>query len=284
MTALSLAQVATMFPIGSEVFYFPVSGDDSPEYQHAEIRSEPWVLGSGDTVIKITGRTGGVHVGHLVRVVKENSPYPIGTGRLTMGGTEYLPDAKGSLVPVKLINPQHLLEDELVRKIVGYAISLSDQVSRFKQHTFADLTDFEALLAQEYELTKGGKKGNKTFMSHDGLFKVQVAVADLVEFGPELQIAKGLFDECLNEWSADARDELRVFVTRAFNTDKEGKINRAEIYSLLRMESTDERWQRAIKATRDAIRPVATKAYVRCYQRPTQDAGWQAITIDLAKA
>lgn len=29
------------------------------------IRSEPWRLGNATIVIKITGRAGGVHVGHL---------------------------------------------------------------------------------------------------------------------------------------------------------------------------------------------------------------------------
>lgn len=284
MTALSLAQVAAMFPIGSEVFYFPVSGDDTPEYQHAEIRSEPWVLEHGATVIKITGRAGGVAVDHLVKVVKEHHPHPVGDGRQVIAGTEYLSDPKGSLVPVQLVKPQHLLEDEVVRKIIGYALSLSDQVARFKGHTFEDLSEFEALLDQEYGTTKGGAKGNKTFMSHDGLYKVQIAVADHVEFGPELQIAKSLVDECLNEWSAEAREELRAVVTRAFNTDKAGQINRSEIFSLLRLEIADDRWKRAMKAIRDAMRVVGSKTYVRCYHRPTQDAGWQAITIDLAKA
>ena len=31
-----------------------------------------------------------------------------------------------------------------------------------------------------------------------------------VVFGPELQIAKGLVDECLNEWAEGARDEIRA--------------------------------------------------------------------------
>ncbi|WP_323780094.1 DUF3164 family protein [Thalassovita sp.] len=209
---------------------------------------------------------------------------PIPDGRRTIDGAVYMEDAKGSLIPLPLIKPQHVLEDEVVRKIIGYAISLSDQVARFKGHTFEDLSDFEALLDQEYGTTKGGAKGNKTFMSHDGLYKVQIAVADHVEFGPELQIAKSLVDECLNEWSAEAREELRAVVTRAFNTDRAGQINRAEIYSLLRLEIADERWKRAMKAIRDAMRVVGSKTYVRCYHRPSQDAGWQAITIDLAKA
>jgi len=211
-------------------------------------------------------------------------PTPIPDGRTELNGRSYMADAKGALVPVETIRPEVLLEDETVRKIIGYAAGLSDQISRFKQHTFDDLSAFEAILAQEYEASKGGAKGNKTFMSHDGLFKVQVAVADYIDFGPQLQVAKTLIDECLNDWSADARPELRALVTRAFNTDKEGQINRAEIFMLLRLDIADERWRKAMDAIRAAMRVVGSKTYVRCYQRPAPDAAWEAITIDLAKA
>jgi len=211
-------------------------------------------------------------------------PAHIPTGRTIVGDVEYLPDAKGALVPVSLIKPTHLLEDELVRKVMGHAIALSDQVSRFKEHTFDDLGAFEALLAQEYGSTVGGAKGNKTLSTHDGLFKVSVQVADNIVFGSELQIAKGLVDECLNEWSQGSRDEIRAIVTRAFNTDKAGQINRSEIFMLLRLEITDPRWQLAMKAIRDAMRVEGSKTYVRCHRRDTCDSAWQAVSIDLAKA
>jgi hypothetical protein len=149
---------------------------------------------------------------------------------------------------------------------------------------FDDLSAFEALLAQEYSSTLGGAKGNKTLTSFDGLFKVAVQVADNIVFGPELQIAKTLVDECLNEWAAGARDEIRAIVTRAFNTDKAGQINRSEIFMLLRLEITDPRWIQAMRAIRDAMRVEGSKTYVRCYRRESADHGWQAVTIDLAKA
>ncbi|MEM1077431.1 MAG: DUF3164 family protein [Pseudomonadota bacterium] len=205
-------------------------------------------------------------------------------GRTMVGEEEFIGDGRGGLIPVALVKPQHLLEDEVVRKIIHFADELSDQVARFKGHTFADLGGFEAILAQEHGATKGGAKGNKTFMSHDGLMKVQVQVADHVDFGPELQIAKALVDECLNEWAADSRPEIRAIVTSAFNTDRAGQINRSEIFMLLRLEIEDERWQRAMRAIRDAMRVVGSKTYVRCYRRDAHDAGWEAITIDLAKA
>ena len=210
-------------------------------------------------------------------------PTPIPHGRLVVQGVESMRDAKGGTIPVSLIKPQHLLEDELVRKIMGHAIALSGQVARFKEHTFDDLLDFEALLAQEYAANFGGAKGNKTLTSHDGLFQIKVQVADTIVFGPELQIAKALVDECLNEWSAGARDEIRAIVTRAFNTDKAGQINRAEIYMLLRLDIEDGRWQRAMEAIKDAMHVVGSKTYIRCYRREAFDGAWQPVSIDLAK-
>lgn len=216
--------------------------------------------------------------------MSEHTPAPIPDGRVTLGDNTYLPDAKGALIPLETIKPAALLEDELVRKIAGYGLALSDQIARFKGHTFEDLGGFDALLGQEYGLQKGGAKGNKTLMTHDGLWKVQVQVADHIDFGPELQIAKALVDECLNEWASEARAEIRAIVTRAFNTDKAGQINRPEIFMLLRLEIADTRWQQAMRAIRDAMRVVGSKTYVRLYRRPTQTAPWQPITIDLAKA
>lgn len=206
------------------------------------------------------------------------------TGEVVVNGRAYVPNAKGNLVPVETIRASDRLEDEIVRKIIGYAVDLSDQISRFKGHSFDDLGSFEALLAQEYGLTKGGAKGNKTYMSLDGLLKVSVQVQDYIDFGPQLQVAKGLVDECLNEWAADSRPEIRAIVTRAFNTDKAGQINRAEIFMLLRLEIEDERWNKAMLAIRDAIRVVGSKTYIRYYRRATIEQAFEPISIDMAKA
>ena len=197
-------------------------------------------------------------------------PAPIPNGRKEIDGNIYMRDGKGGLQPIENIAARDLLQDETTRKIIGHAIPLSDQVARFKEHTFEDIGAFEAILAQEYNATFGGKKGNKTLMTVDGLYKVEVRVADHIDFGPELQIAKQLVDECLNEWSAESRPEIRSIVTRAF--------------MLLRLEISDARWQEAMRAIKDAIRVVGSKTYVRCSKRDSHDAAWQAITIDLVKA
>lgn len=215
--------------------------------------------------------------------MSEFTPHPVPSGIIEENGRRKMVDAKGREVPVDLVRPQDQLMDETVRKVAGYALALSDQLRRFKDHTFDDISAFEALLAQEYETRLGGAKGNKTLSSYDGLYQVQVQVQDRVDFGPELQVAKELIDECLNEWSADSRPEIQAIVTRAFNTDKEGQINRAEIFMLLRLDIDDVRWRRAMDAIRDAMRVVGKATYVRVKHRPNTEARWETVLLDLAK-
>jgi hypothetical protein len=211
-----------------------------------------------------------------------DSAKPTG-GVIRIGDKPFMIDASGAYKPLGSIKPQHLLEDETVRKILGFAEPLRAEIARFRQHTFDDVDSLLDVLLQEYKAPKGGKKGNVTLMSFDGLIKVIVTVADLIAFGPELQAAKALIDECLADWSADGSEALQAFVAGAFSVDK-GGINRAALLKLLRVEVPDERWARAMKAISDSVRIVGAKRYVNIYRRPTQDAGWERVSIDAASA
>lgn len=202
----------------------------------------------------------------------------------TINGTDYMTDAKGSLVPINLIKPVDKLEDEIVRKIMKYATDLNAQITRFRGHTMTDLGEFDALLDQEYNTKKRGKKGNRTYSTFDGLQKVVVQIQDTIDFGPQLQQAKTLLDECMNEWAANARPEIKAIITRAFNTDKEGKVNRSEIFMLLRLDISDERWLEAMRAIREAMRVTSSKEYVRFYTRDAIQDPWKSVTINLAVA
>ncbi len=199
-----------------------------------------------------------------------------------LDGKEYFADSRGALVPKELIRAQDLLMDETIGKIFAFAEDLSAQLARFKEHTFADIADFQALLKQHYDAQAGGSKGNVTLTSLDGLKKVTVQVADLIEFGPELQVAKSLVDECLREWSAESNAEIRAIVASAFDVDKEGKIRKAELLRLMRLDIADERWQRAMQALRDSMQPQGSKEYVRFHKRARPGAEWRPVSLDIA--
>ena len=80
----------------------------------------------------------------------EFAPAPIPDGRTVISGKTYVTDAKGSMVPVELAKPQHLLEDETVRRIVGFGMALSGQVTRFKEHTFEDIGGYDVITLRPF--------------------------------------------------------------------------------------------------------------------------------------
>lgn len=201
-----------------------------------------------------------------------------------VNGQWFMENTKGALAPLSTIKATDLLMDEMVRKTMAYATDLHAQIARMKQHTLNDVAALLALFDQDYGVKLGGGKGNVTLTSFDGRQQVRLAIADQISFGPELQSAKKLVDECLGEWSADSRPELQAIVQRAFNTDKEGLVNRAELFGLLRLEIEDVRWQRAMTALKDSIRIDGTKEYVRFYRRDNPRSAWTIVTIDMAAA
>jgi hypothetical protein len=194
----------------------------------------------------------------------------------------WLTDAKGRRVPINTVSEMDLLKDDVINRIVAFAMPLSDEIARFKGHTFDDVYTFVDLVKEKYGATVGGKKGNIELVSYNGCAKVQISIADHVAFGPELQVAKVLIDECIAEWSDGTRDELRALVTHAFETDKPGQVNREGLFSLRRLDIKDPKWKRAMDAISDSMRVIGSKAYVRVYQRPSAEAGWEMIPLNIA--
>jgi hypothetical protein len=193
-------------------------------------------------------------------------------------------DGQGRLWPEDRVKESDKLVDQTVSKIIDYAEGLSAQIGRFKAHTFDDINTTQDLLRESYGVKKGGKKGNLTYTSFDGLKQVRIQNQDHMEFGPELQIAKELIDECITDWADGAKSEIRALVNHAFNVEKPGKVNREALFSLRRIQIEDARWKRAVQAINDSIQITGSATYVRIYTRQTTEDKWQPITIDLAAA
>jgi len=202
-----------------------------------------------------------------------------------MDKPEYMTDSAGRLVPRANVKPEHLLEDEVVRLMVLAAEVMSEKLRGFRQNSFDSIKAFSEMLDQEYGVKRsGGPKGNFTLSSFDGTLRVQVAIGDYLSFGPELQTAKRLVDECLTRWSEGASDNLRTIVNDAFQVDKEGKLNVDRILGLRRLSIKDDTWARAMEAVSNAVRVTHSKTYVRFYRRASPDLEFAQIPLDLARA
>lgn len=192
--------------------------------------------------------------------------------------------ADGALWRDDLIKPIDRARDELVQEIAHNARLVSMGIAKFKRESFADIEAFIDLSIEQYGAKRrpGGKKGNVTLMSFDGRLKVLRAMADSITFDERLQAAKVLIDECLHDWTTDARPELRALIDRAFEVDREGNIRTGAVLALRRVAIDDERWQRAMQAISDAAQVVASKAYVRVYERVGDSERWAPIALDVA--
>lgn len=211
-------------------------------------------------------------------------PVPAGC-TLDPDGETYMRDGKSRLVPLKLVKDIDQLEDQLVRKILGFADALNAQIGRFKGHTFDDIDAFLGILSEKYGVKpKPDAKGNVAFKTYDDCCRVKVAVADILSFGPELQVAKSLIDECIAEWAVGSRDEIRALVEHAFRVDKQGQVNREAIFSLRKIAIEDPRWKSAMQAIGDSVRITGSKTYITFHRRAKPTDVWRLVTIAMASA
>lgn len=190
-------------------------------------------------------------------------------------------DSQGRLVPEANIKPIDKMRDEVVRELFEKAKRVNKVLADFKKDAFATIASFIELSASEYGVNLGGNKGNVTLLSFDGEIRVQRAIAEHIQFDERLQAAKALIDECLREWTKDARAEIATLVTDAFRVDQQGKIRTGSILALRRMDIQDARWRRAMDAIGDAVQVVGTKSYVRFHYRDA-NGQYQALSLDIA--
>ena len=195
----------------------------------------------------------------------------------------YMKDAMGRLVPVESVKPIDIARNDLVEEIVNRAHPLRRQLADFRREAMDDIDAFVELSAEQFGAKIGGSKGNVTLTSYDGSYKVVRAIDEYTIFDERLQVAKLLIDECIHEWSAGARSEIRTLINDAFQVDKEGRVNTKRVLGLRRLDIKDPRWLRAMDAIGESLMSVGSKAYIRLYQKQA-DGSYKQLPMDISSA
>lgn len=197
-------------------------------------------------------------------------------------------DSEGRLVPASLVKPADKMKDELVRGLLPRAREVRDIMAGSKVDAMSEMFAAKDLIFEQYGAKIGGKKGNFSISSYDGALEVEISVADRITFGPELQAAKALIDECIASWSAGANDNMIALVDHAFQVNKSGRIDTGRVLGLRKIEMKDDdgnpdaKWQTAMQAISDAVKVHGTATYIRFYE--TDSLGNRnAVILDFAK-
>jgi hypothetical protein len=195
----------------------------------------------------------------------------------------FMLNARGGLDPVAIVKDVDKLRDDMVREIVNESIQKHKELQEMKKRFFSTIDAFVRLSAEKYNLNYGGKKGNMTFLSYDGMYKVVVSVNENIFFDERLQIAKELIDQCIQDWATDSRNEIKALIQDAFYVGKSGKLDKNRILGLRRLDIQDERWQKAMTAISDSIQIAGSREYIRIYERdPNNSDKYNLINLDIA--
>lgn len=203
---------------------------------------------------------------------------------MTAVPTDLIERPDGSFVSLETLEPSKKLAHELVTELFQKAEKLAAELSDLKQLSLTEMQAYREMMMADYNVTVGGQEGNLSLRSVCGKMKVELSVAKFVSFGPELEAAKGLLDEFLNDELEGSSDVIREIVTGAFALNSKGRINRDGILGLQKHKFESPLWQRAMKAIQEATIRDATATYIRFYSVDPATKKDVLVALDLAKA
>jgi hypothetical protein len=194
----------------------------------------------------------------------------------------YWQNANGDLIAEANIKDIDKLRDSLVKDLFAKARSNNTVLAEFKTLSLDEIGAFVSTSATKYDVAIGGKKGNVTLFSFDGRYKIQRSMQETISFDERLQAAKALIDQCTRRWSEGANPNLMAIVNGAFQVDKEGEVSTARVLGLRQLKIDDADWHQAMQAIGDSMKTVASKAYVRYYERNDATGKYDALALDMA--
>jgi hypothetical protein len=195
---------------------------------------------------------------------------------------------QGREYPDHLVSDADRMKDELAERLVSGAEGIQQAMAVFKKAAMEEMYAAKALLFEKYKAKLGGQKGGFGIAAFDGSAEARICVADRITFGPELQAAKALIDECIESWAEGADQNIIVLINDAFQVNKAGRIDSKRVLRLQKLPirrpdgSRDERWEQAMQAISDALIVDDTATYIRFYRRNPVTNGMDLVNLDFS--
>lgn len=173
----------------------------------------------------------------------------------------------GSIIPFEKLEPAKQVEHELVTMLGKEAELISAGLAEFKHRAISELIAARVMMMEDHGVKKGGADGNLTLRSACGTFMVKMSVSKHITFGPELEAARELIFEFLeDELKKGGSEVIHEIVKKVFDISGRGRIDTSGILGLREHRFEDERWERAMKAIEAAICRDSSTTYVNFYR------------------
>jgi len=196
-------------------------------------------------------------------------------------GIKHWVDAQGRLIPLDKISELDRAKDALIMGVVPRFRELNTKLKNLRDWVYTEV----AAYLEEVQKNYGGRgelpKSGANIRDFSGQFKLEIQIANVIEFDERLQIAKGLIDNCITRWGKNSNPSLVAVIMDVFRVDQKGKISVPRILGLRRLGLDDPEWVRAMDAITDAVMITHTKKYIRLYER-NDEGGYDPIPLDMA--
>ena len=189
----------------------------------------------------------------------------------------------GSYVSLAELEPRRRLAHEAATKLFPQAVDLQRQLAKLKKLCFTELNAFRDMMLDDYSVKVGGPQGGISVKSVCGTMKVALEVSKHTTFGPELEAAKLLIDEYIDEKLVGSSEEIRAIVGKAFQLNSKGRLDTQGILDLRVHKFEDPTWMRAMVAIEDAICRDSSTTYVRFYEVDVEEKSEDMISLNMAK-
>ena len=191
----------------------------------------------------------------------------------------YWVGSDGSLRPEEAVSNADKRKEKIFDDLFERAKELQVQMKQFKDDAMTTIDEYVASSAKRAKVE--GWKGNIRLNDYDGSRRVEVANRARVDFNENLQFAKAKFDEWVLEVTQDGNADLADFIQKAFEVDKQGKVNRSFLFKLLSQQVSHPTFKKAQELLKKSVMVIETKKYL-LFQEKDDDGELQTIVLDFA--
>ena len=191
----------------------------------------------------------------------------------------YWIDDKDRKVHQSLVPKTDKLKDKTVNRLCNKAIIIEQSLKDFKSLCLKLVDEYFEAVEKEYNTSEKTAKGNKILYNFNKNAKVEIRVRQYLNFDEKASTAKSLIDKCITKWGKDSNKNFVLLVGDTFSTDKPGKLNKSQIFRLLKYgkQIKDEDLQKALKILQDSMYFQESLTYVKLMIK--EGGKWKAINL-----
>lgn len=173
----------------------------------------------------------------------------------------------GSFIPFDKLEPAKQMEHSLTMMLCHEAELHREMLTKVKRWALNEMISKRQLMLDEYGVKRGGKDGGMTVRSACGTYMAKMTVSKHVTFGPQLEAAKALIFEFMEDELAKGGSEaIHEIVTKVFKLNGKGRLDTGGILGLREHKFKDVRWRNAMEAIEDAICRDSSTTYINFYK------------------